>query len=114
MSFVVMKPLSDNPGKCPCCGHSNYHHHVLPLYNSIGRTFCTTTVNRGKDVFYQRTMRDWDDEEHMSLDALENIAMRSPDLDWRIHYRFEGGYELHYQRQDKGAWRLYEENQPKI
>jgi len=94
-------PIEGGHGGCLNCG---FQHAVLPLNEggiiAVGFGYAALEMN-GEPVFVEN-----DENNPLSFDDAEQLAVDDPDNDWRIHLEAPLS-ERHYQRQGVGEWVLY-------
>jgi hypothetical protein len=102
----IMKSIKGGHGGCSNCGEQL---EVLPLETVICVGFGYAALEKDKEVvFCEDSTMELD--ECMTVSQAEELAMKEPDSDWRIHLVAPLS-ERHYQRQGVGKWVLYEKGQ---
>jgi hypothetical protein len=101
MSFEKLPAIEGGSGGCACCG---CQHDVLPMDAIIAVGFGCAQVTKNGEVIYDEPE---DETKFWTVQDAENVALKDPDNDWRIHLVGPLS-EGHYQRQGNGHWVLYE------
>ncbi|MBU3949552.1 MAG: hypothetical protein KJ882_05105 [Proteobacteria bacterium] len=91
---------------CPLCG---FKHTILPLEETIAVGFGNALLTKNSECIYSeidaRCCNDY-----LTVAQAEELADADPNQDWRIHL-IAPFSELHYQRQGKRHWVLYEKRE---
>lgn len=79
---------------------------ILPMDERIGVGFGYAALEKdGAPVWVENSHMEFD--ELMTIAEAEELALKEPDADWRIHLVAPLS-DRHYQRQGAGQWVLYE------
>ena len=103
MKWIRLEPIKGGRGGCPCCG---YQHDILPEESIIGVGFGDASLTKNGEVIFQEVNR-MNFKDIMTCKQAEELAIKDPDNDWRIHLVAQLS-ERHYQRQGEKHWVLYE------
>ena len=96
--------LSISGGGCLYCGAM---HKALNMNAVLAVGFGTCTVSKNSSIVYSEPQ---DSEEFWEARDAEELAVKDPDQDWRIHF-YAPLYEAVYQRHGENHWVLIEKGQ---
>lgn len=81
---------------------------VAPMNMVIAVGFGSATVTKGPELIYDE--QQVEDEKYWTVQDVENLAEKEPDLDWRIT-KFGPMHGETFQRQGAGNWVCIESNE---
>lgn len=107
VEMKILEPLAKDKIHIGCLNCSTAQQ-LARMEMKITVGFGSAYVTKNGKIYYDGSMAEW--EKAKSLSAIERIARRSPDADWRL-VMFGPLHGETYQRQGRKRWVMAESNQ---